>query len=159
MNRSFIFLTTFLLVLFLAKVPSIETINLKDKSRLFNVEIRGAVKNPGIYEFNQYSIVKELLDETESLPEADLSKINQSQYLYPEMMIYIPMVNEEEDLISINHASLKELTLLPGIGEEMAERIIEYRNQKGGFNELIELMKVKGIGDKKYAKIEPFICL
>ena len=46
---------------------------------------------------------------------------------------------------------------LPGIGEVMAERIIDYRTKQGGFKSTEELMNVKGIGEKKFKKIKDHI--
>jgi len=57
-------------------------------------------------------------------------------------------------MININRATMKELISLPGIGPILAERIIEYRNQHSGFRNKEEIMRVKGIGKKKFAKIK-----
>ncbi len=59
--------------------------------------------------------------------------------------------------IKINSASAIELALLPGIGGAMAERIVDYRNSRGGFKSLTELMNIKGIGEKKYQKLKDYI--
>ncbi len=60
-------------------------------------------------------------------------------------------------IININTAMAGDLTRLPGIGEVMAERIIDYRTKHGGFKSTEELMKVKGIGEKKFEKIKEHI--
>ena len=59
--------------------------------------------------------------------------------------------------ININSASKYELVKLDGIGEELAERIIVFRKDKGGFKRKTDLMKVKGIGKIKFGKIKKFI--
>jgi competence protein ComEA len=61
--------------------------------------------------------------------------------------------------ININTAGTDSLCSLPGIGEVLAERIIEYRSAIGGFSSLEELMEVKGIGEKKFAAIKDLITL
>lgn len=61
---------------------------------------------------------------------------------------------EEEEKINLNRATLKELVSLPGIGPVLAERIIEYRKIHKGFKRKEEIMKVKGIGKKKYERIK-----
>ncbi len=59
--------------------------------------------------------------------------------------------------ININTADQATLQLLPGIGKTYAQRIIEYRSRNNGFSEVSELMNIKGIGEKRLAKIRPLI--
>lgn len=61
--------------------------------------------------------------------------------------------------ISINKASASELMVLPRVGEKIAQRIIDYRTKNGGFKTLEELMNVKGIGDKTFARLKDKITL
>lgn len=59
--------------------------------------------------------------------------------------------------ININRASSEELEKLPGIGPALAERIVDYRAQTGPFQKGEDLLKVSGIGAKKYEDLKPFI--
>ena len=59
-------------------------------------------------------------------------------------------------MLDLNHASTKELTNLPTIGEKMAERIVDYREENGEFAAVDELLNVRGIGPKTLEKIRPF---
>lgn len=61
--------------------------------------------------------------------------------------------------ININTASEQELMTLPGIGKKTATSIIEYKNNNGNFESIEDLIKVKGIGAKKLAKIKPFVTI
>lgn len=57
-------------------------------------------------------------------------------------------------IININTASSDELQMLPGVGKSTAERIIAYRETAHGFKTIEDLMNVKGIGEKKFAKLK-----
>ncbi len=59
--------------------------------------------------------------------------------------------------VNLNQATLKELQTLPGIGKVTAERILEYREQKQSFASADEIMAVKGVGKKTFAKIQDLI--
>jgi len=61
--------------------------------------------------------------------------------------------------LPLNMVSDRELEDLPGIGPVIARRIIECRQQRGGFGSLEELKEVKGIGDKLYERILPYLKL
>lgn len=60
-------------------------------------------------------------------------------------------------LVNINSASLEELQKIPGVGEQKAKSIIEYRNKSGKFKNVEEILNVNGIGDKLYEQIKIYI--
>ena len=59
--------------------------------------------------------------------------------------------------MDINTATKIQLMELPGIGETIADRILDYRDQNGMFSATDELLNVDGIGEKKLLQIEPYI--
>lgn len=59
--------------------------------------------------------------------------------------------------INLNQATVTELMQLPRVGARTAERIVAFRKQHGGFRRTEELMNVKGIGEKSFAKLKPFL--
>ncbi len=61
--------------------------------------------------------------------------------------------------ININTADQATLELLPGIGETYAKRIIEYREQNGGFKSVEELIEIKGIGEKRLERLRPVVTI
>lgn len=62
-------------------------------------------------------------------------------------------------LLDINTASFMDLRTLPGIGDTMAERIVEYRFDAGGFKELKELLLLDGMNSKKYEELLPYVTI
>lgn len=59
--------------------------------------------------------------------------------------------------INVNTATVEQLTALPGVGQKLAERIVEHRQKSGAFRSTQELMAVKGIGEKNFAKLQPWL--
>ena len=59
--------------------------------------------------------------------------------------------------VDINRGSVEELLHLPGIGPVLAERIIRYRREHGTFGSIRDIQNVKGIGEKRFAQLEPYI--
>ncbi len=66
---------------------------------------------------------------------------------------------KQELRVDLNHADAAELAKLPGIGEQVAKRIIAYRTDNGPFEKTEELMNVRGIGEKTYLKLRPMLTL
>ena len=56
-------------------------------------------------------------------------------------------------VVNLNTATAAELETLPGVGAKVAARIIEYRQKKGPFKKIEELMNVQGIGEKSFLKL------
>ncbi len=61
--------------------------------------------------------------------------------------------------LSVNLSKAREFENLPGIGPSLAEKIIDYREKHGGFKQVSDLKKVRGIGAEKFKKIEPYLTI
>ena len=134
------------------------------------VDIKGAVKNPGVYQMKVGDRVKDAIDAAGGLTaEADSQKVNLAQRVEDQMVIVVPKVGEEaeaipagatskeaskEGKVNINTATVEELKTLKGVGEKKAEAIIEYRKKNGSFKTKEDLMKVRGIGKKLFESFE-----
>jgi len=111
--------------------------------------IGGAVANPGIYPWQEDDTLQALLSAAGVEPGADLSRIG----------IHIPREGEEQfpQKIDINRAGSWLLDALPGIGEVLAQRIVDYRSQNGPFRTIEDLLKVSGIGSATFENIKDYI--
>jgi competence protein ComEA len=58
-------------------------------------------------------------------------------------------------VVNLNTATATDLQELPGIGAKVAARIVEYREKKGPFKKIEELMNVQGVGEKSFLKLRP----
>jgi competence protein ComEA len=61
--------------------------------------------------------------------------------------------------LDVNRASQQDFERLPGIGPVLAGRIIEYREARGGFRDIEQLRRVKGIGKKTFERIREFVAI
>ncbi len=61
--------------------------------------------------------------------------------------------------VSLNTGSEAQLETLPGVGPSTAQKILDYRQEHGGFSSVEEITAVKGIGPKKFEKMKPFLKL
>lgn len=143
------------------------------------VHIEGEVVNPGVYRLDRDARVFDAVDIAGGLSKnADRKRINLAKKIVDEEYIYIAHKDEGDleidyrdnlftstsaientNLININRANIIELKELPGIGDVLANRIIEYREEKGGFKSIEDLKNVSGIGDKKFEDIKDKVSL
>jgi competence protein ComEA len=61
--------------------------------------------------------------------------------------------------VNLNTATAEQLTTLPGVGPKLAARIVEHRQQHGGFKSIQDLMNVKGIGEKNFQKLQTYLAI
>lgn len=133
------------------------------------VQVSGAVVSPGVYELAEGSRIFEAVALAGGITEdADASQINQAQKLSDGEMIYIKYQGEEDtqgivteqqtdERINLNTATEEQLMTLPGIGQAKAKSIIAWREANGGFTQIEDLMKIEGIKEGIYSKIESSI--
>ena len=62
-----------------------------------------------------------------------------------------------EGQVNVNTATAAELERLPGVGPSLAARIVEQREKNGAFKQAEDLMLVRGIGEKSFAKMKPYV--
>ncbi|MBE6114713.1 MAG: ComEA family DNA-binding protein [Erysipelotrichaceae bacterium] len=148
--------TILLLILLITGCTHVEVLPPQDISTI-TVMIQGSVEKEGEYTLHKGSTLEELLELAKPLDTADLSLYSLSMPLYEGDIIEIREKNTS--CISINYASKEELIEIIGIGEKTAQAIIEYRSTYGLFKNINEITNVKGIGEKKLAKMRDQICL
>jgi competence protein ComEA len=130
------------------------------------VQVSGAVNAPGVYTLPRGSRVKDAIDMAQgAAPDADVECLNLASLLQDGQRLHVPVKQppsgepSADTRVNINTASQHELETLPGIGPEMAKRIIEYRKTSGGFATVDDLTNVSGIGDKVLARLKPLVKL
>ena len=141
---------------------------------LITVDVKGAVKSPGIYDLPVGSRVNDAVQKAGGLTEEAASKsLNLAQKVSDEALVYVPAKGEEvasektgsgtasstskEKKVNINKASLEELKQVKGLGGKRAQDIIDHRETNGKFKSVDELKKVSGIGAKTIEKLKEYV--
>ncbi|MFF9481025.1 helix-hairpin-helix domain-containing protein [Streptomyces sp. NPDC014733] len=68
-----------------------------------------------------------------------------------------PGAAEPGQPVSLNSATVEQLDTLPGVGPVLAQHIVEFRTRHGGFTSVNQLREVTGIGDRKFADLQPLV--
>ena len=66
---------------------------------------------------------------------------------------------EQEGVVNINTASTEQLAFLPRVGPALAGRIVEFRDSNGKFKATDELILVRGIGERTYELLKPYVTI
>lgn len=139
---------------------------------LITVDVKGAVKSPGIYYLPVGSRVNDAVQKAGGLIDnADSKSINLAQKISDEALVYVPTKeeaanqesysnatgNKESQKVNLNKASLEELKQVKGLGAKRAQDIIDHRESNGKFKSVDELKKVSGIGAKTIEKLKEYV--
>ncbi|WP_203180626.1 helix-hairpin-helix domain-containing protein [Streptococcus mitis] len=140
---------------------------------LITVDVKGAVKSPGIYDLPVGSRVNDAVQKAGGLTDqADSKSLNLAQKVSDEALVYVPTKGEEasqqsgsgatsstskEKKVNLNKASLEELKQVKGLGGKRAQDIIDHREANGKFKSVDELKKVSGIGAKTIEKLKDYV--
>lgn len=146
--------------------------------QLVIVHVDGAVAVPGVYRLEGADVrVQDVVDAAGGLTEdADTSTVNLAAPLPDGSKVHIPTAGEAQQavpagvtqtsgpdatsgLVNINTATEEELQALPGVGPATAAAIVEDRERNGPFASPEDIMRVSGIGEKKYQKMQAMICV
>ena len=139
---------------------------------LITVDVKGAVKSPGIYDLPVGSRINDAVQKAGGLTDnADSKSINLAQRISDEALVYVPTKEEatsqetqssasntkENKKVNLNKASLEELKQVKGLGAKRAQDIIDHRESNGKFKSVDELKKVAGIGAKTIEKLKEYV--
>ena len=68
-------------------------------------------------------------------------------------------VQAAEGKVNVNDANVEQLALLPRVGPAVAQRIVDFREENGDFKSVEDLMLVRGIGEKTFERLAPYVAL
>ena len=144
------------------------------------LHVSGAVRNPGLVEVSAGGRVADALAAAGGPTEdACVEAVNLARFVQDGEHIHLPTAEEADSgtrtaegeglgssmkststgKVNINRASAEELEALPGIGPATAQKIIVDRESSGPYENPEDLMRVSGIGEKKYASLADLICV
>ena len=139
---------------------------------LITVDVKGAVKSPGIYDLPVGSRINDAVQKAGGLTDnADSKSINLAQRISDEALVYVPTKeeatsqempssasnNKENKKVNLNKASVEELKQVKGLGAKRAQDIIDHRESNGKFKSVDDLKKVSGIGAKTIEKLKEYV--
>lgn len=147
-------------------------VHAEQESPVVVVYVVGAVRRPGVYRLPNGARVLDAVNRARPAQGADLAGLNMAARLADGEQIVVPKAGQAgavgaggaapgggSDIVHLNSATQEELETLEGIGPSLAQRIIEYRTEHGGFRSLDELDEVSGIGPARLAALRGNVAL
>ncbi|NUR73666.1 MAG: ComEA family DNA-binding protein [Hamadaea sp.] len=129
------------------------------------VAVAGKVRFPGLVRLPAGARVADAIEAAGGvLPGTDLSTVNLARKVADGELITVGTTantvapgTAADGKVNLNTATAAQLDALPGVGPVLAERIVAYRERKGGFRNVGELRQVEGIGDAKFEQIKDLV--
>ncbi|WP_030550455.1 helix-hairpin-helix domain-containing protein [Streptomyces exfoliatus] len=137
------------------------------------VDVGGKVRRPGVLTLPAGSRVADALRAAGGAkPEADLTGLNRARVLFDGEQVLVglpgtPVAGSGVGsgsggggptvVLSLNTATVEQLDTLPGVGPVLARHIVDHRTEHGGFRSVGELREVNGIGERRFADLEPLV--
>lgn len=135
------------------------------------VDVAGWIRRPGVYEFAEGARVIDAIEAAGGArPGAVLSSLNLAAPLVDGTQVLVPKESQSAPttetgtgtsgatgLINVNSATNAELETLPGIGEVIAQAIVDHRTENGPFTSVEQLVDVSGIGDATLENIRELV--
>jgi competence protein ComEA len=132
------------------------------------VDVAGRVRHPGLVTLPSGSRVADALRAAGGAkPGTDLTSLNLARKVVDgeQIVVGAPGAAAETSTgapaasnpVNLNTATAAELDQLPGVGPVLAQRIVDWRTAHGGFTAVSQLRQVTGIGDSKYADLQPLV--
>jgi len=135
--------------------PHAEEIVISPPSPEISVYVEGEVANPGIYNLENGDRVADAIEAAGGFTgNADQSSVNLSVTLKEGAQIHVYKSGDVPQKVNINTAEIWLLESLPGIGETLAQRIVNYRIAHGYFQSVDDLKQVDDIGAAVFEKIK-----
>jgi competence protein ComEA len=142
-----------------------KTISVKRGSYVY--ELKGRVKAPGFYSFYEEQTLKQLINacgrSADGIESIELSKkIKSGTRIILSDKIKFESLGAGDRInfflpMDINRATIEDFMLIPGVGEKTAQSIVCFRDENKGIKDLQNLLKIRGIGEKKLNKILPYL--
>lgn len=136
------------------------------------VDVVGAVREPGVYQFPDGARVQDAVKRSQPLARADLAGLNLAERLADGEQVVVPRRggggagvaaaatgSGASEIVHLNSATLEQLETLDGIGPSLAQRIVDYRTEHGGFRSLEQLDDVSGFGPARMAALDGHVAL
>lgn len=149
------------------------------------VHVIGAVQEPGVFTLSSDErVVDAIAAAGGATDQAELGRVNLASALADGAQIWVPVAGQEPPIevrenaaaqtpipatdeggpseaggqpVPLNTATVVELETIPGVGPVTAQRIVEFREEGGGFTSVEQLLDVSGIGEKTLASLKPYV--
>jgi competence protein ComEA len=134
------------------------------------VDVTGKVKRPGVVSLPAGSRVTDAIKAAGGVrPGSTPGSLNLARKILDGEQIVVgsseppaapssaPLPGTSTQPVDLNTATLDQFQQLPGVGPVLAQRILDYRTQNGGFRDVTQLREVTGIGDRRFADLRPLV--